>query len=74
MLSEILGLIQDPEKTYSGSWIQDSKKRRIPDPYLQHCPGGQLITVRIHRIRIRGTGGQKISEPAPILAPKSLSS
>jgi hypothetical protein len=27
----------DPEKTYSGSWIQWSKKHRIPDPNPQHC-------------------------------------
>jgi hypothetical protein len=27
--------IQDPEKTYSGSRIQGSKRHRIPDP--QHC-------------------------------------
>jgi hypothetical protein len=55
-----MGLIQDPEKTCSGSWIQESKKHRIPNPYLQHSPGGQLITVRV---RIRNTEGQKISEP-----------
>jgi hypothetical protein len=24
--------IRDPEKTYSGSWIQGSKRHRIPDP------------------------------------------
>jgi hypothetical protein len=29
--------IRDPEKTYSGSRIQGSKKHRIPDPDLQHC-------------------------------------
>jgi hypothetical protein len=46
------GVIQDPEKTYSGSWIQDSKKRFL-ESWIQ------LITVRI---RIRNTGGQKISE------------
>jgi hypothetical protein len=28
--------IRDPEKTYSGSRIQGSKRHRIPDP--QHCP------------------------------------
>jgi hypothetical protein len=28
--------IQDPEKTYSGSRIQGSKKHRIPDPDPQH--------------------------------------
>jgi hypothetical protein len=27
--------IRDPEKTYSGSRIQGSKRHRIPDP--QHC-------------------------------------
>jgi hypothetical protein len=47
-----MDLIQDPEKTYSGSWIQDSKKRLL-ESWIQ------LITVRI---RIRNTGGQKISE------------
>jgi hypothetical protein len=31
--------IRDPEKTYSGSWIQGSKRHRIPDPDQdpQHC-------------------------------------
>jgi hypothetical protein len=29
--------IRDPEKTYSGSRIQGSKKHRIPDPDPQHC-------------------------------------
>ncbi len=28
--------IRDPEKTYSGSRIQGSKKHRIPDPEPQH--------------------------------------
>jgi hypothetical protein len=28
--------IQDPEKTYSGSRIQGSKRHRIPDPDPQH--------------------------------------
>jgi hypothetical protein len=29
--------IRDLEKTYSGSRIQGSKRRRIPDPDPQHC-------------------------------------
>ncbi len=29
--------IRDPEKTYSGSLIQGSKRHRIPDPDPQHC-------------------------------------
>ncbi len=29
--------IRDPEKTYSGSRIQGSKRHRIPDPEPQHC-------------------------------------
>ncbi len=29
--------IRDPEKTYSGSRIQGSKRHRIPDPDSQHC-------------------------------------
>ncbi len=29
--------IRDPEKTYSGSRIQGSKRHRIPDPDTQHC-------------------------------------
>jgi hypothetical protein len=29
--------IRDPEKTYSGSRIQGSKRNRIPDPDPQHC-------------------------------------
>jgi hypothetical protein len=29
--------IRDPEKTYSGSRIQGSKRHRIPDPDPQHC-------------------------------------
>jgi hypothetical protein len=29
--------IRDPEKTYSGSRIQSSKRHRIPDPDPQHC-------------------------------------
>ena len=29
--------IRDPEKTYSGSRIQRSKRHRIPDPDPQHC-------------------------------------
>jgi hypothetical protein len=35
--------IRDPEKTYSGSLIQGSKRYRIPDPDPQHCldPGSQ---------------------------------
>jgi hypothetical protein len=32
--------IQDPEKTYSGSRIQGSKRHRIPDPDPQHCLAG----------------------------------
>ena len=30
--------IRDPEKTYSGSRIQGSKRHRIPDPDPQHWP------------------------------------
>jgi hypothetical protein len=30
--------IRDPEKTYSGSRIQGSKRHRIPDPDPQHFP------------------------------------
>ncbi len=29
--------IRDPEKIYSGSRIQGSKRHRIPDPDPQHC-------------------------------------
>ncbi len=29
--------IRDPEKNYSGSRIQGSKRHRIPDPDPQHC-------------------------------------
>jgi hypothetical protein len=29
--------IRDPEKTYSGSQIQRSKRHQIPDPDPQHC-------------------------------------
>jgi hypothetical protein len=32
--------IRDPEKTYSGSRIQGSKRHRIPDPDPQHCSLG----------------------------------
>ncbi len=38
--SQNMGLrseIQDPEKTYSWSRIQGSKRHRIPDPDPQHC-------------------------------------
>jgi hypothetical protein len=36
LCSQIYGFgIRDPEKTYSGSRIQGSKRHRIPDP--QHC-------------------------------------
>ncbi len=33
----MLSGIQDPEKTYSGSRIQGSKRHRIPGPDPQHC-------------------------------------
>jgi hypothetical protein len=36
--------IWDPEKTYSGSWIQGSIKHRIPDPGSSTLPIG--ITLR----------------------------
>jgi hypothetical protein len=29
--------IRDLEKTYFGSWIQGSKRHRIPDLVPQHC-------------------------------------
>ncbi len=31
--------IRDPEKNYSGSWIQGSKRHRIPDPqhWIRYC-------------------------------------
>jgi hypothetical protein len=29
--------IRDPEKTYSESRIQGSKRHRLPDPDPQHC-------------------------------------
>jgi hypothetical protein len=37
--------IRDPEKTYSGSRIQGSKRHRIPDPDPQHSSmaGGRLM-------------------------------
>jgi hypothetical protein len=35
--------IRDPEKTYSGSRIQGSKRHRIPDP--QHCEILYLLVV-----------------------------
>ncbi len=36
--------IRDPEKTYSGSRIQGSKRHRIPDPDPQHCKEGSNST------------------------------
>ena len=43
-LSRIYGFgIRDPEKTYSGSRIQGSKRHRIPDP--QHWIFAQIICV-----------------------------
>jgi hypothetical protein len=36
ILSKIWFGIRDPEKTYSGSRIQGSKRHRIPDPDPQH--------------------------------------
>jgi hypothetical protein len=41
--------IRDPEKTYSGSRIQGSKRHRIPDPGVKKAPGTGS------RIRIRNT-------------------
>jgi hypothetical protein len=43
--------IRDPEKTYSGSRIQGSKRHRIPDPDPQHCSGhnNQMKTTNIPR-------------------------
>jgi hypothetical protein len=35
--------IQDPEKTYSGSRIQGSKRHRIPDPDPQHWLAEPII-------------------------------
>jgi hypothetical protein len=40
----------DPEKTYSGSRIQGSKRHRIPDPDPQHCPGPTLTKARRKKI------------------------
>jgi hypothetical protein len=37
-----LSKIWDPEKTYSGSRIQGSKRHQIPDPDPQHCWFGYL--------------------------------
>ncbi len=37
MLSNIWFGIRDPEKTYSGSRIQGSKRHRVPAPDPQHC-------------------------------------
>jgi hypothetical protein len=48
--------IRDPEKTYSGSRIQGSKRHRIPDPDPQHWIPVSIITVwriRIDLMRIR---------------------
>jgi hypothetical protein len=38
--------IRDPEKTYSGSRIQGSKRHRIPDPDPQHCHSGMRIRIQ----------------------------
>jgi hypothetical protein len=38
--------IRDPEKTYSGSRIQESKRHRIPDPDPQHCFYHQVKILR----------------------------
>jgi hypothetical protein len=35
--------IRDPEKTYSGSRIQGSKRHRIPDPDPQHWIKGNVL-------------------------------
>jgi hypothetical protein len=43
--------IRDPEKTYSGSRIQGSKRHRIPDP--QHCSMGEFIGGSIVNLWIR---------------------
>jgi hypothetical protein len=42
--------IQDPEKTYSGSRIQGSKRHRIPDPdrKLKKGLSQKIITVEIY--------------------------
>jgi hypothetical protein len=49
--SEIL----DPEKTYSGSRIQGSKRHRIPVLDLQHCNGGQEAQRAVYWSQIRNT-------------------
>ncbi len=43
--------IQDPEKTYSGSRIQGSKRHRIPDPDPQHWPLICTICFKINIIK-----------------------
>jgi hypothetical protein len=49
--------IRDPEKTYSGSRIQGSKRHRIPDPDPQHwflpCLYSKRICSKTLKIRIR---------------------
>ena len=37
--------IRDPEKTYSGSRIQGSKRHWIPDPDPQHCLEGRQFMI-----------------------------
>ncbi len=60
--------IRDPEKTYSGSRIQGSKRHRIPDPDPQHWEAGtvfmhdeQLLRV-VGKAYLRGAASGKITE------------
>jgi hypothetical protein len=48
--------IRDPEKSYSGSRIQGSKRHRIPDPDPQHCGKDSDLGSRMEQIRIRYPG------------------
>jgi hypothetical protein len=42
-------MVWDPEKTYSGSWIQGSKRHRIADPDLHHWLVGKFTLIDAER-------------------------
>jgi hypothetical protein len=50
--------IRDPEKTYSGSRIQGSKRHRIPDPDPQHWFTGDYV----RRALVKNYGMEKLIE------------
>ncbi len=60
---------RDPEKTYSGSGVQGSKRHRIPDPNPQHWPSVYSMPPPLHSRPVNKEKPNLHPPPPPLPTP-----